>query len=133
MGAIPRARKLRPILRAAHVLNLAAAVRLAFWALPRPVMAAALHRVWWLRGKASLAAQERGLWLAMVEHVQLGVLGRALAVALGATDAVGAPGAWLAALRRRGPAVSLHFAEGDGWTPVQARAALSHHDCLPQA
>lgn len=131
MAAIPRGKKVAAAVRTVARLRLDLVPQLLTGTLPTSCVATLLQRIWWLRGKASLEEEEQWLWLCLVAHVQLGVISKAVHVAVEAMDQIQRPGKLLDALHRRGDRVFLHFAIGDGWTPPEVQLHLS--GLLPSA
>eukprot|EP00928_Gymnodinium_smaydae_P071889 TRINITY_DN55364_c0_g1_i1.p1 TRINITY_DN55364_c0_g1~~TRINITY_DN55364_c0_g1_i1.p1 ORF type:complete len:334 (-),score=61.51 TRINITY_DN55364_c0_g1_i1:36-1037(-) len=133
-SSIPRAQKLLPRIQFAKTVRVSTWLRFFGFLLPVEVMASLLRRIWWMRGKTTLADEELPFFRTLVVHLRAGILGRAFDLVLEAYNGGlnNRDGFW-DALRRRGSAVRLHFAAGDRWTPPDVRERLAAPDRLPEA
>lgn len=133
LALIPRAQKLIPKLLAVRAHHWETLIRGMSLVIPVWAGARVLQFVWWLRGKTTLAVEERWFYRVLVAHVRAGVLGRGLAVAIEAWGAGAMQAEALEALRGRASKVVLRYGEGDRWTPDEVRARHVAPAGLPHA
>lgn len=133
LNSNPRKKRLQRPVGLAYALHLDIFVWWVLVVLPTSVSVTLIHLIYWLRGKTTLAREERDFWSIVVAHLQTGVLRSAMALGLEAFETLHAPGTWLKSLRDRKDSVAFHFGLTDGWTPASVREHLGSSNCLPDA